>query len=144
MKTRFKYLLYCLALTGASATFAADYPNAILADGPLAYYRFGENVTAPTFDTIVNSGTLGAAVNGVYPGSVTHPVAGILPANGAASANGTILSVAYNAGLNPVGSFTIEGWLKPTVTNGVGVLTCALASIHAAAPARTGWLLYQS
>jgi len=143
MKTELKNLLCVLALTGASATFAADYPNAILADGPLAYYRFGENVVTPTFDTIVNSGTLGAAVNGIYSGSVTHPVAGILPANGAASANGTILSVAYNAGLNPVGAFTIEGWLRPTVTNAPTVLTCALSSMHAASP-RTGWLLYQS
>src|ERR1043165_1565331 len=145
MKTRFKNVLYSLAVAGASATFAADSPNAILADGPLAYYRFGENVTTPTFDTIVNSGSLGAAVNGVYTysSSLTHPVAGVLPGNGAASANGTILSVAYNAGLNPAGAFTIEGWLKPTVANGAGVLTCALASMHAASP-RTGWLIYQS
>lgn len=145
MKTRLKNILCSLALAGASATFAADFPNAILADGPLAYYRFGENITTPTFDTIVNSGTLGAAVNGVYTysASLTHPVAGILPGNGAASANGTILTAAYNAGLNPAGAFTIEGWLKPAVTNGAGVLTCALASMHAANP-RTGWLIYQS
>src|SRR5438034_5336117 len=143
MKTRLKNLLCPLALASASATFAADFPNAILADGPLAYYRFGENVTTPTFDTVVNSGTLGAAVNGVYAIGVTHPVAGVLPANGAASADGTItiLSLAYNPSLNPAGAFTIEGWLKPTVTNGAGVLTCLLASMHAAS-LRTGWLIY--
>ncbi len=131
------------ALAATTGTARADYPSEVLADGPLAYYRLNESVTTPTFDTIVNSGTLGAAVNGIYSGSVTHPVSGILPANGAASANGTILSVAYNAGLNPAGAFTIEAWLKPSVANGAGVLTCALASMHAASP-RTGWLIYQS
>src|SRR5688572_6025008 len=131
------------ALAVAPSAARADYPGEVLLDGPLAYYRLNENVTAPTFDTIFNSGTLGAAANGIYASSVTHPVAGILPANGAASANGTILSVPYDAGLNPAGAFTIEAWLKPTVVNGAGVLTCALSSMHAASP-RTGWLIYQS
>src|SRR5688572_16160531 len=143
MKTKLKYLLCSLALTATSAAFAATFPDAILADGPLAYYRMGESVAVPTFDTIVNSGSLGAAGNGIYSGTVTHPVVGILPANGAASANGTILSVPYNAALNPAGAFTIEGWFKPNVANGAGVLTCALSSMRAASP-RTGWLLYQS
>ena len=54
MKTRFKNVLCCLALTGASTTFAADFPNAILADGPLAY------VCGPTsFVESVASGLVG-------------------------------------------------------------------------------------
>src|SRR5690349_18449467 len=45
MKTRLKTVVCSLAVAVTSVTFAADYPDAILADGPLAYYRFSDNLT---------------------------------------------------------------------------------------------------
>lgn len=137
-----KSLLVALALSGGFLTAKADYPSEVLADGPLVYYRLNETITTPTFDTITNAGLLGSSGNGVYAATVSHPVTGAIAGNSAASANGTILSVPYNAGLNTA-TFTIEAWLKPNVTHTGGTLTCALSSMHAASP-RTGWLIYQS
>src|SRR5262245_15583718 len=70
MKTTLKIqLLLCvtgpLALIGFAAT-AADYPSTVLADGPIAYWRF--NDTPPT---ATNSGSLGTAANGFYTNGAT-------------------------------------------------------------------------
>src|SRR5262249_23668358 len=57
-----------LALLALSAknSWAAGYAGAVIADGPVAYWRF--NDTPPT---AVNAGSLGAAANGTYPGAAT-------------------------------------------------------------------------
>ena len=51
----------------AGLTARADYPSAVLADGPLTYHRFSETVVSnDTMPVVVNLGTLGAAVNGTH------------------------------------------------------------------------------
>src|SRR5256885_8657829 len=42
---------------------AANYADAVLADGPIAYWRFNDAIP-----TAVNSGSLGAAAKGTYTG----------------------------------------------------------------------------
>src|SRR5687767_10143517 len=49
-------------LTGLTSTaVAASYPDTVLADGPIAYFRFSDAGTTAT-----NIGSLGSAANGTY------------------------------------------------------------------------------
>src|SRR5687768_16655084 len=60
-----KILFVLLAVLSLSvSSWAAGYRDAVMADGPIAYWRF--NNEAPP--TAVNSGSLGAAANGTYTG----------------------------------------------------------------------------
>ena len=57
-------------LAGTSAR--ADYPSAVLADGPLTYYRFSETGVAPLpLPVATNYGTVGASGNAA-PFSLLH------------------------------------------------------------------------
>ena len=91
-------------------TAKADYPASVLADGPLVYYRLNESITTPTYDTATNSGSLGAAGNGLYD-SATHLAAGAIvaqPGNSAVSFPGVgRMFVPFQAGLNVAGPFTL-------------------------------------
>ncbi len=124
----------------------ADYPSTVSSHNPAAYWRLNETTPVPT-DVAINSGTVGAAGNGLYFG-VLHPVTGILgpgtdtaatilnnPAN-----NGGLrrVRVPFNAGLNQAGPFTVEFWAKPA-QQGTG--TCPYSSIDF--PNARGWLFYQ-
>ncbi|MDQ6925917.1 MAG: LamG domain-containing protein, partial [Candidatus Eremiobacteraeota bacterium] len=100
----------------------AAYPNAILADSPLAYYRLDDSSSTMT-DTSSN------ALNGTYGSTVTHGAAGIVPTNsdsattfpgGAWSANG-IATVAKNTTLQPA-NVSVEGWVKETTANSSGFI----------------------
>src|SRR4051812_13720343 len=48
---------------------AQSYSSAVIADGPVAYFRFSD-----TSATAVNSGSLGAAANGTYVNGATKGV----------------------------------------------------------------------
>src|SRR6266567_3677129 len=50
--------------TTTTQSRAAAYPDAVNADGPIVYFRFSD--TPPV---AINSGSLGAAVNGTYNGT---------------------------------------------------------------------------
>src|SRR5437764_12813284 len=78
-----------LALLLAGPVARADYKSAVLADGPLAYYRL--NDAAPA-DIATNNGSLGASGNGTYRDdndsqTTVHRVAGALAGNGHAAAS---------------------------------------------------------
>src|SRR6185369_3678401 len=148
MKTRLTNLVCGLALTGASTLFAADFPNAILADGPLAYYRFGDNITTPSIDYATNGGTFGFPAFGLYAGA-THPASGALagaPGNtgvsipNANNGGGAKVRVPFLAELNQPAAFSVEFWAKPSKTYDLG---CASASADFNAATRFGWLFYQ-
>lgn len=135
-----KILLIILSMNTALLAAKADYPSEVVADGPLVYYRLNESVTTPTFDTAINSGSLGAAGNGVY-NSATHLVAGAIvaqPGNAAVDfpAVGNV-SVPFQAGLNVAGPFTFEFWAKPTAA----ASGCVASSIKLG---NSGWLFYNS
>src|ERR1035437_5303750 len=59
-------------------TARADYPSAVLADGPLTYHRFNETgVVSMQYPLVTNIGTLGAAVNGAdYSTDLSGPAIG--------------------------------------------------------------------
>ncbi|HTG45721.1 MAG TPA: LamG domain-containing protein, partial [Verrucomicrobiae bacterium] len=133
-------------LTSGLAFGAGNYANNVMADGPVAYYRFSDGVTSPVLDVLNNSGSLGGAGNGLYNAAI-HPVPGALAAGSDTAARfsgGQNGSIAYNSGLNNAGAFTVEAWLRPAVAiTDAAVLTCALSSVNVTSP-RNGWLIYQS
>ncbi|MCX6926468.1 MAG: LamG domain-containing protein [Verrucomicrobia bacterium] len=129
---------------------SAAVETQVLADSPLAYYRFNESGPFVS-DLATNSGTLGAAGNGTnFPG-VGHQVAGAIVGDpntamsySAISANssdgGVPTVIPYNAALNS-GSFTVEAWLRPTV-EGNGNAQCPLFNCEARTE-NYGWDFYQ-
>lgn len=140
--------LACCVLSGVGlASAKADYPAQVLANDPAVYWRLNDNPTVPAGDIAVNSGSLGASLNGFYVGQSVHPVEGALPAGGTAAAfnatGGTVVSVPYSAAMNNASAFSVEAWFNPTGENAPGTLTCALSSGQFASP-RSGWLIYQS
>ncbi|MCC7449023.1 MAG: LamG domain-containing protein, partial [Anaerolineae bacterium] len=96
--------------TGTSA-----YPNTVLEDGPVSYWRLGET-----------SGKTAADVMGSNPGTITGGVtlgtAGAISGDSdkAMTFNGSsgYISIANKASLNFTGDFTLEAWAMPTVLNG--------------------------
>src|ERR1035438_9348662 len=73
----------------AGTTARADYPSAVLNDGPVGYYRFSEqSVTTSPLPAVANIGSVSPAGNGAITGPNYEPtvvggVAGALydPAN---------------------------------------------------------------
>jgi hypothetical protein len=135
----------------AGTTARADYPSAVLADGPLTYHRFNETgVVSMPYPLATNIGTLGASVNGAdYSTDPSGPaigkgLAGALadPANTAFSFPGvtdTAVIVPYDPVLAPLGPFTVEFWAKPASTD-FGTPT---AFYHYTPEPRGGWFIYQ-
>ena len=104
-----------LMLAGASA-FGAGYADAVQADGPIAFWRFNDSPP-----TAVNSGSLGAALDGTYNGDATsgseapRPPAflGFEPGNTALQVDGTGDFVGTTSTLmNSRPVFTISGWIR--------------------------------
>src|SRR5664279_2747697 len=97
----------------------ADYASTVMSMNPVMYYHLNETAPVPIADQAVNLGTLGAAVNAFYSGTVNvnyfHPTPGALAgsSDGAATFSGLAgtLIVPYAASLNPT-AFTAEAWLS--------------------------------
>jgi hypothetical protein len=145
MKHLFFSASFLLALNASVALGAGNYANTVMADGPIAYYRFSDGVNSPVLDVMNNSGSVGTAGNGIYKGA-SHPVAGALAGSTDTAARftaGQNGSVPYTSGLNTAGAFTVEAWLRPAATFTDTTLTCALSSVNVNSP-RNGWLIYQS
>src|SRR5262245_31191748 len=123
---------------------AADYPVTVLQDAPLVYYRFSD---LPAADTAWNSGSAGAAVQGLYTGTVTHLEPGAVVASGRVAAKfegtGGRVAAPFHAALNPPAAtpFTIEAWVKPTI-EGAGNAQCPLFNRHSDGN-RQGWVFFQ-
>lgn len=123
----------------------ADYPSAVQAHNPAAYWRLNETAAVPIADQAINHGALGPAVNGFYKGTAgatyQHPVTGALAgdANPAAYFNGGYAALPYSPTLNTK-VFTVEAWLKPDAVSGT---LCPLSSVNFTAN-RQGWILYTS
>jgi len=137
----------------ASATLTVKVPTpgsyeAFLAQSqPIVWMRYSET-GAVTQDTASNAGSLGATGNGIYLGSVAHPVTGALvgSTDKAASFSGGKVSVPYNASINPAGAFTVEAWFKASAASGTHVIVQSM--INGENPVNTsdrnGWALRQS
>jgi hypothetical protein len=128
----------------ASFSARADYQSTVLSQNPVGYWRLNET-TAPPPPYAVNSGTLGAADNGVLTGFPTKQVTGAIGGTDKAVAfNGTSqwIQAPYDANINKT-NFTVEAWLRPDLVAVPGGLTCAMSAMHSASP-RSGWLIYQN
>ena len=135
---------FLLTITPSTGSAAAGYADAVLADQPIAYWRFNDGLTAPSPDSAANLGSLGVAAAGSYNGAI-HPIPGALGKGNdtaASTISGTHVGVPFQSALNPNGAFTAEGWFKPGVVFTDGTLTCAMSSGDFASP-RAGWLIYQ-
>ncbi len=134
----------------ASATLtvktpAGAYESVVVQTKPLLWFRYGETSILP--DPALNSGSLGAAGDGVYVGSAVHGDAGALVGDAATAAtlSGGKVTVPYNASLNPSGAFTVECWIKPAAA-GTGLIVQSM--INGENPSNTndrnGWALRQN
>ena len=113
-----------------NAAHSTNYPNVVLEDNPVLYYRFNDtqfmtNAGYPssTFPVATNYGTLGASANGVYQPGTTPGVAGPsysgFGSSPAVAINGRFGAVDVGGGnlpsaLNPVGTvpFTVVSWFR--------------------------------
>lgn len=92
------------------------YPNTVLADNPVAYFRLTEPAGSPTITSQVGAFT-GSVIGGVTLGTVPGPLA--FGGETAAQFNGTTgkIDVPYSPALN-TSAWTIEAWAR--VTGGSG------------------------
>ena len=113
------------------------YTDAILADGPAAYWRLGEPSGTVAYDTSSN-GRDGSYVNGPTLGSP-----GAVPGDTAVTLNGAgqHASAPYNAALN-ADAFTVEAWAN--VTGGAGTWRAVASSRDWFNSAHYGYVLYAS
>ena len=114
-------LLLVAAITLPSLTIptvraSASYSATVLADGPVSYWRLGEQSGA----TAVDSGSGGN--NGAYTGGATLGTSGAIvnDTDTAATFNGSngFVSVADNPNLDITGDLTLEMWARPGLLNG--------------------------
>lgn len=132
-----------LSLLAVPAGATSEYSTSVLSDGPLAYYSF--NDTLPV-DIAYNSGTAGAAGNGVNSSGVAHLATGAL-ANGQGSAvsySGSHTVVPFQSALNPVSTkpFSVEFWVNPAVDTDDSVGPCPMFN-RVSSGDRSGWVFFQ-
>jgi hypothetical protein len=113
-----------------NAAHTTNYPNVVLQDNPVLYYRFNDTITMAnsgyptnTFPVATNYGTLGVSANGLYqpgtaPGVAGPPYAGF-SSNTAVAINGWFGAVDVGGSnlpsvLNPVGKvpLTVVSWFQ--------------------------------
>ncbi|YCM43142.1 LamG domain-containing protein [Verrucomicrobiaceae bacterium 227] len=137
-------LLIPFTLLTAATTQAGEYANAVLADGPLAYYPLNE--AAADLPPARNSGSLGEDGVGSHVGTA-RSVEGAIKGSSNGSAYfdgaGAHTLVPFHAALNPPAaeSFTIEAWVKPT-QDGLATAQAPLFNRRSTNP-RQGWIFFQ-
>lgn len=145
----------------AGLAVRADYPDTVLSQGPVGYWRLNETVQPPAPRPAANTGSLGTAADGQYLFAPRRGEPGALAGSSATSVKffnptlepgfgGSKVEVPFNAALNPAGAFSVEFWAKPSMV--VTDVFCTVASMNAD-PAigpstnsnpRSGWLFYQN
>jgi hypothetical protein len=128
----------------------ADYQSAVLADHPLAYYRFNDSTTRNLLN--YNVGSLGAAGNASNDlASVTGGVVHSMPGAIAGDPDGAVFfdyttrtEIPFNAAINTPNNqaFTMESWIYPVsdqASTGMGVW----CNRYTQGPTRQGWVMYQ-
>jgi hypothetical protein len=136
-----------IALSGAAGATAGTYSDTVLADNPIAYYRFEELLGA----TVV----LDSSVSGAYSGTYFFDDSGNYPELGApgidtnsvlfhlypGASGSPRAEIPFSPDLNPAGPFSVEVWLRPTSAP-AGVTRCPLSS-WGNGNAYDGWFIYQ-
>ncbi len=112
-----------LAATASAATCAAPtgvttggYPQAVLADNPLGYWRLDETCGGTVYDSSGN-GLSGQINGGVTTGQSGAPVGDGDPAMGFDGSTGSI-SLGDPAALQPA-QVSVEAWINTTVAGGI-------------------------
>ena len=129
-----------------AAVALADYPAAVLADGPIAYWRFNETVQYPPPVLSTNLGSLGPVADGKYNGSIAPQQAGALVGGddkAVTFAGAGKIDVPFSDGLNPSESFSVEFWVNPSSSPAPGGFASPLSSVNLGA-GRSGFIFYQS
>ena len=107
---------------GLTPQIGKSYPEVILSDAPLGYWRLGEAVFG--FDVAFNSGTAGNRIDGFYRGGAVNSseapnlseFIGFETNNTSASFDGKASFVSIVPGLMNVGSaFSLTGWVRSEV-----------------------------
>src|SRR5262245_25108809 len=137
-----------LILLAAPLVRGADYSGTVIADGPLAYYRFGDDTNRAPINR--NSGSLGAAGNATndLPAGVVHSFPGALAGDGNPAVFfdfSTRTEIPWNAALNPTNDqpFTIEAWFYPA-SDQINGGQCPINNRYAPSGAdRQGWVFFQ-
>ncbi|MBW2523662.1 MAG: LamG domain-containing protein, partial [Deltaproteobacteria bacterium] len=111
-----------------------SYADAVLADGPLAYWRLGEDTTPTAVDATGNGH------DGLYVGGVTVSVPGAIAgdADTAVHFDGAAeVTVADVFGFEGNATFSVEAWIKPETSecSFIGKVWKEVDTYH-------GWLIY--
>src|ERR1700704_716969 len=140
---------------GTWTTQAAGYPSAVLADGPLAYYRLNDSTVRAPINK--NSGTLGAAGNatndlmyfkgGQLPTGVVHPFPGAIVGDGNRSEFfdfTTRTEIPFNPAFNTPNTqpFTVEAWFYPA-SDQTAPGPSPIANRYTVGANRQGWVFFQ-
>ena len=143
-------LLAAATVLSMLSSEGADYASKIIADGPLAYYRFNDGTQRTNVNQ--NSGSLGAAGNATndLPSGVVHPFPGAIAGDGNRSEFfdfSTRTEIPWNAALNPPNSqpFTVEAWFYPA-SDQTATGQCPINNRYAystSTPGRQGWVFFQ-
>jgi Concanavalin A-like lectin/glucanases superfamily len=134
-----------LVLAGVRTASAVDYPTTILADNPVAYYRFEE-----TSGTVAADSSASHAYPGVYNDNGAFPFLGwpAIDTNGIAEASSLspdYVSVGYYDALNQPGPFSFEVWARPISVPTGGNYRCPIGNSPAFGTAtQSGWYVYQT
>jgi Concanavalin A-like lectin/glucanases superfamily/PEP-CTERM motif len=118
--TRNVILLTALAVCAAApiSAEAGTYSDAVLANGPAAYWRFSETSGTNAVDSVGgNDGTYigGAVLTASGPQAPSFP--GFESDNSATSFNGTNAAVNTPISFSNATQFTLEGWVKAATAN---------------------------
>ena len=100
----FRFLFWA-GLTLSSAASATPYSDAVLADGPIAYWQFEETSGTTAVDTV-------GSHSGTYVGGVTLGQEGAFNGSLAALFDGTNDYVAINSGSWGGSQLTVEAWFN--------------------------------
>jgi len=148
LPARFYKMLPCAAsliLLLTRPASALDYPSTILADNPLAYYRFEE-----TNGSVAADSSASAAFPGTYVANGSYPLLGQpgIDSNSialSASTGNNYVTVAYNSALNQPGPFSFEVWARPISSPTGGAYRCPIGNSPAFGTAtQSGWYVYQT
>lgn len=138
----------------AAAAQGAEYPTSVLAEGPVAYWRFNETTASPPIREVANLGTVGAAANGYLvldaamgePGKIGSAVR-LVNSGNVIGYCGSKVDVPFNAGINPRPPFSIEFWAKPNRLGVDATGSCPISSLEPqwyGGGNRSGWLFYMN
>ena len=151
MKRQSSISAACLLALWAAPLFpntltASDYSTAVLADGPAAYYRLGDETNRVIVNQ--NSGSIGALGNATQNLGRVHTIPGAITGDPGRAAFFDFTSrteIPWTAGLNPANTepFTIEAWFYPA-SDQTATGQCPMNNRYAYSGAdRQGWVFFQ-